>query len=507
MDMNEAAKQLLGALDDSREVPGGLALRQALRQARLDGSLESLDRIDQLLAQIRTRTRPTRESWAEKPGTANFNLLLAFYLGETVARLGQTTVDWMTNAQAQERLPEQARPPEAPWSRIIGVVGGSVAVPLGVVEDGLFGTDVQVSCRAYVERLVARVAPQETDQNVLCRQFLHAGRGAGEVNGGLAFIDALKELAPDFSIGSLERVDDLLRAIRKQAAPEYADFVNRINTQNFLRWTAYYAGSTIAHSCGLTLRWLSFDELKTQFPELEPQFETAFGCVIDDKIYFPLGIATELLFGEKPQRNFRGLAGQIQQKASPPMVSIRRLHASDEAPANISAILEKGVNQAGFLAAHGMFMMEGGASLAPTVLVPGADGTATFVDFSFHGDQESILAAADERMQANPDNAIFQVLAYDGYANLPTGRTDALLLALHLYGGGTLSGRESLVLRFACPYRPASHPEGMRIYSPKLMQYPVPKEALPALLRSFYLGVLRYKSNTFSWMKLLDESI
>ena len=88
MDMNEAARQLLGALADHREVPGGLALREALRQARLDGSLDSLDRIDQLLAQIRTRTKPTRESWAQKPGTENFNLLLAFYLGETVARLG-----------------------------------------------------------------------------------------------------------------------------------------------------------------------------------------------------------------------------------------------------------------------------------------------------------------------------------------------------------------------------------------------------------------------------------
>jgi hypothetical protein len=176
-----------------------------------------------------------------------------------------------------------------------------------------------VGCRGYVQRMLERVAPGDpTDEEAMSRYFLRALAAGGTVRGGLAFSEALPQCGLDFSIESLGRLDALLAQIRAQLQPDYAGFVNQPDGQNFLRCVGYYTGTAIARSCGLSLRWLAYEPLKAQFPELPRQLETAFGCVIDDRIYFPLGIATEMLFDPEPRRSLLGLASQIQQKVAAP---------------------------------------------------------------------------------------------------------------------------------------------------------------------------------------------
>ena len=508
MDMNERARRLMAACaDPAVQVEGGLALRTALGQARLDGSLDSVGRIDQLLTQIRTRLHPTREAWERQPGAANFVLALAFHLGEVVARQRGIEVDWMSFEEAQRRLPHAMRPPRAPWSRVLGVMGGGLCVPVGVIEEGLFAPAPQMSCAEYVRGLVQNLDPgPAADENERCQAWLRAFFAGGEIPGGLGMRPALQQCTLDFSPASLEVLDQLLAHMRGELQGDAGRLLRRTDFVNFLRWVAYYAGTAIARSMALTIRWMNHEQLARHVEGLEAGLETTLGCVIDDRAYFPLGILVELLFAAQPQRSLRGWAGQVQGVARP-MFHIRQLHASQEAPGTLGAVLEKAAMQAGFLAAHCLFLAAGGGPVAPSVLVPRRDGTAQIVDYTGHADMPSAHAAAAGRMEDNPDGAPFQVLAFDAYVYLWCGRTEAFTLVLHCYGGGVGSIHKPATVRILCPYRSAGTSQGFAIHSPKLLEVPAHFDALPALAAAFYLGVQRFRADGFSWRQLLDESI
>lgn len=509
MDMDRAAAGLLAARGGDVDVAGGLAFRTALQQVRLDDTMESLDRVDALLAQIRAKLKPTPEQWDQASDRENFTLLLAFYLGSLVATHARAPIRWYSYEDALAALPAEARPPEARWSRVVGVVGGSICVPLGVIEERLFvDGDGQMTCKAYVERLVARLQPLGTaDENRRCQEFLLAMGDGPQPAGGLAYREAVRQLGLDSTMASLERLDALLRQIRKQLTPNYDSFVNQPDTQNFLRWVAFYVGTTLARNGQLAIKWMGFAELKAQVEDLQLQFETTCGCLLDGRLYFPLGLATEILFDPAPKRSLHGFGKGILANASPPLVSIRRPDATETAGEKGNADWEAAAAQAGFLAAWGMFMAQDGKAVAPMVLVPRPDGTTQMVDFSFYGDGEAALKAADERLEGNTEKAAYQAMLFDGYANLASGRTDALTIDLRCYGGGLFSGRKALTLKIACPYRNAADPRGFAIYSPKLLECSAPKAQQPALLRRFYQGIYRFKSDTFAWDRYLDESI
>jgi hypothetical protein len=453
----------------------------------------------------------TREQWSAQPGCENVLLLLAFYLGAMVAQEGRTPLHWCTAAEARARLPNGADLPDASWSRVVGLMRDSACVPLGVLEDRLFGESPQMTCRQYVERLAAS-SLRPADENERCTRLMDAVDRGQAPEGGLAFLDVLGSLSLDRSVASLERLDALLRRIRQELRPQYDTFVNRADTQNFLRWAAFYTGMATAAAGGLSIKWLSHAELARAIDGLEFQFETTSGCVLDGRVFFPLGLVTEILLQPDPQRTLHGWARERLSSASPPPVSIRRISSTDETPGDISGIWEKALRQAGFFSAFGMFMVEGGSALSPQVLVPTADGGSTIVNFGLPGQitQES-LQAADQRLETNPENVAWQVMAFDGYANLSSGRTDAITIDMRCYGGGALSGRKPLEFKVVCPYRPASHERGFAIYSPKLLGCSAPKALLPILLRHFYVGIYSFKmdpsKSTFAWNKYLDESV
>lgn len=511
MDMDRAAASLLAARGGDAEVAGGLAFRTALKQARLDDSLESLDRVDALLTQMRARLQPTPEQWDQASDRENFALLLAFYLGAMVAKFGATPIRWYAYEDALATLPPEARPPEARWSRVVGVVGGSVCVPLGVIEERLFAdAEGQMTCRTYVERLAARLRPGgAADENRRSQDLLQAMQQGPAPAGGLAYREAVQQLGLDFSLASLERLDALLRQIRRQLAPDYDSFINQPDTQNFLRWAAFYVGTAIARSGQIAIKWMDFNELKAQVEDLQLQFETTSGCLLDGRLYFPLGLATEILFDPAPKRSLHGFAKGVLANASPPLVSILRAAVAAPAPAGekANADWEAAAGQAGFLAAWGMFMARDGAAVAPTVLVPLRDGTTQMVDFSFYGDGAAANQAAQDRLEKNPDKSAYQALVFDGFANLASGRTDALTVDLRCYGRGLFSGRKALALKLACPYRNAKDAQGFAIFSPKVLECSAPKAQLAGLLRHFYQGVDRFKADGFSWDRHLDESI
>ena len=507
-DMHQKAQDFLAALGVGADVPGGMAFRGALEQAKLDYSMESLNRVDQLLSQVRAKFAPQRESWQSQPGGDNFCLLLAFYLGEIISRQANQPIQWQTREQAAPLMPSDMPLPEASWSRVVGIIAASACVPLGVIEDALFGDSPGMSCKAYVEHRLAKLPkPAAKDENERCTQMLDAFFNDAGIVGGLAFRKHLTLAQLDYSLSSLERLDQMLRSIRATHKPMYTDCVNNPDTQNFLRFVGFYIGMTVARVGSMPVKWLDFSQAKKDLPELEFQFETSSICLLGGRFYFLLGLVTEILLQPDPQRNLPGWANDALQHAPTPIPSILRSSVQSDSASPLDELRALAIRKAGFMAAWCMFAVEGGATGAPTVFVPGEDNGGTFTDFGFYSNAESASAAAQSKMETNPDRVPFQVMSFDGYANLHTGRTDALTIELRIYASERSSMQQGFTMTVTCPYRNASDPKGFAIYSPKLLECSATAEMHSAIFQHFYLGIAEFKAQDFDWFKYLDERI
>jgi len=103
--MTEAAMHFVDCFQNGREIPGGLAYRHALAQSRLDGTVESLERIDTLLDQVRARYQPRYERFLAQQEQLNFLYLLGFYTGLTVAIRSGAPKRWISYDQLLARDP------------------------------------------------------------------------------------------------------------------------------------------------------------------------------------------------------------------------------------------------------------------------------------------------------------------------------------------------------------------------------------------------------------------
>ena len=513
-DMNQKAIALLAVLERPEAaagLAGGLAFGKALQQARLDYSMDSLERVDGLLAKIKAKFASERAGWQLQPGVENFCLLIAFYLGEVISRQSNRPMQWYTQVQAAPMMPPDNPLPDERWARLVGVIAGSPCVPLGLIDDALVGDKAPaMTCKAYVERFVARTVNAPTpdmDENKRCADMLGAFFSDAPLYGGLAFREQLKQVQLDYSLSSLQRLDQLLRFLQPELKLPPGEFINDPPSQNFMRLAAFYIGMTVARLGQIPVKWLNFEQAKQAIGELEHQFETASVCLLGGRFYFPLGLVTEILLQPGAQRNIPAWAQQALQAAPPPMPSILRasLHADVASP--LPEALQTAVQQAGFVAAYGMFMVEGGSSGAPTVYAPTANGGGVFRDFSFYDDGDAAFKAAHSLMEDNPDQLRYQVMSFDGYANLHTGRTDALTIELRVYGGAPPSGQVVFRMVVICPYRNANDAAGFAIFSPKLVECTEGSAAHGAIFKHFYQGVASYKADTFNWFNCLDERI
>ena len=98
-------------------------------------------------------------------------------------------------------------------------------------------------------------------------------------------------------------------------------------------------------------------------------------------------------------------------------------------------------------------------------------------------------------------------MSFDGYANLHTGRTDALTIELRIYANTPPTAQQAFTIVVACPYRNAGDPKGFAIYSPKLLECSATAAVHSAIFKHFYLGIKEFKVSEFDWFKYLDERI
>lgn len=171
--MNEVARHFLETYARGSEVDGGWLFAKAIQQAQLDYSDRSLGRLDQLLAAIRARAKPSREALQETLPGSNFCSLIAYYVIEVVRRRTGANIDWHDRASALRVLPAGVQLPDAPFARIIAnsLDQGAAFMPLGWVESQVLGDGRLVGAGDYVASLIAQL---ERDGPVVWWTGMHA---------------------------------------------------------------------------------------------------------------------------------------------------------------------------------------------------------------------------------------------------------------------------------------------------------------------------------------------
>ncbi len=106
MPLNPLASQYLEVFKNNGEFDGGLSFQTALQQANLDLSIESLNRVDQLLDQVRARVKPQFDTFLGVSANQNFLYLLCFYVGQCVAFNSRQGIVWLQYGELIEAFPE-----------------------------------------------------------------------------------------------------------------------------------------------------------------------------------------------------------------------------------------------------------------------------------------------------------------------------------------------------------------------------------------------------------------
>ena len=144
MTITHVALRYLKAFDNNEEFDGGLSFKTALSQSNLDGSRESLARIDTLLDQIQLRFKPDREEYFGNQAHVNFMYLLAFYVGRVVATETNSTIEWYQYDELLELMPDHRdffpRCFASSVSCILsgGTSQGNFFVPISSIQERLF---------------------------------------------------------------------------------------------------------------------------------------------------------------------------------------------------------------------------------------------------------------------------------------------------------------------------------------------------------------------------------
>lgn len=163
MDMNTRAKMYLNAFFTDAEFPGGISFRTALKQSNLDGTWESLDRVDYLLDQIRIKVKPKFGPFLDEHAKQNFLYFLCFYVGHVISAKSAKPVRWLSYQDMIREIPDNKQMfPECFQTSATCITSVSFFVPLRSITCRLFeelGEFTSKSVRLSAEANSEKKAP------------------------------------------------------------------------------------------------------------------------------------------------------------------------------------------------------------------------------------------------------------------------------------------------------------------------------------------------------------
>ncbi len=157
MTFNDIAKHYLQGFKQGEAPQDGMLKFAELRGQDLDGSLDSLDRLDAFLLKLH------EEGFADEidlddVASQNFLYMIAFYLGRLAGDRAGVEPNWVTWSAVVESNPGlKDGIPEVFGSSVMCVLGNALYIPLSVAMARLFEGIEGEGLRVSVENMVGRV--------------------------------------------------------------------------------------------------------------------------------------------------------------------------------------------------------------------------------------------------------------------------------------------------------------------------------------------------------------
>ncbi|UOP05196.1 hypothetical protein [Conchiformibius kuhniae] len=415
----------------NRTLPQGLAFAGVPQALKWDFSRADLRRLDGQLAKLARREGfdagklPARFA---RDAERNFILLLAFYIGET---LSDGAARWRNTPQRGDAF----------WDGFVLVLPDGAELPLlRLLADALCGGTTRFADPALL--------PPPPDPNDAARRAVDAVRRADAQSPPVARRSVLNAVKWDYGWESLRRLDALLDGIRTER-PEFDAFVRHDANLNLLHFCAFYLARTAAELSNNTLYFLDYAQAKTHIPDLPHDWFSQYAALIGDKIYFPFGRIASRIWDHAPEESCTDFVRFLQQTRRGTLYRCPRGKSAAQNGETLPELLQKTLRQAGFAAAYALSLrrkLPDRAVFAPMLLKPHPERHWDLHQLMFERTEDA-LACGMNILNDNPDRLPCMVLAYEGYANLPRGHFDAVMLEIRTYRPHTSALQAALPLR------------------------------------------------------------
>lgn len=141
-DLNFYVHATLARFHAKQPLPEPVAFQKALGQLQFDYTPGAIERVDRLLSQIRVKLKPEPDAFIGASENRSFLHLLAFMVGETVARYRGTHCNWLNYERLQALVADRglaANYPESFGTSVAcEIAGEGLLFPLAAIAEALF---------------------------------------------------------------------------------------------------------------------------------------------------------------------------------------------------------------------------------------------------------------------------------------------------------------------------------------------------------------------------------
>ncbi|CAB1211874.1 hypothetical protein [Acinetobacter bouvetii] len=468
-------------------------IASALKTVDLDGSFTSFKRLDQMFEAFKKQVGSLEINEQSNPAQIDTLKLLASHVGSFLAIKSGQTEKWLNREDLAEKFPQLNTLPTSFVYDVAIELPHKVLFPLLIVQQQFKQAQPERTISQQLEtELLQLLVVTAANQNKVAEEMhaiQHMYQNSIPFSCGINFENLVRISDLDYSLKSLDRLDELMRELRQNYIVSPQAFLSEQSNFYFILYLSGYLGRVIAQHAGCALRWLTPQQVsRIVNNEVPTELVTLRVAQIHDRIYFTTGHITDFLFSSVIQTSSLQYAKGIIQEllvTRPPIYAVKQTSntAQKESPIN------QALHQAGFLLGfvfqkiHGVLPRYNAEdNITPTTFPAGQ---------TFYAHLEGPDPGLKE-LEQNPANHPYNVLAYEMYACLPHLRTDAISLHIRNYG------EHAINLHLVVPFFPIFHYQGFEIIQPYVSASDlVTQQQMPQILNqmhAFFAGIEDYES-------------
>ena len=413
IDANSLMNHLLTSFEQNTHPEGGWYIETALRRLPWNQRFNSLKAFDNLISSYRNK-RGVSDGHAFLSDVAKRNtlLLLAAYLGKVLQHSTGARATWYYHADFVAANPAEHQHFAHTFNTALVLkLGEQWVLPVSLLCDQLFEAETQPNISHHIANIIQRElyfqSQNPTDAMHLLLQLVH---NQAQVPGGLAHADTIQAHDWDYSIFSLDRLDQVLQQVRSENTLSPDTWFKDSSEANFLMWASAYLASTIANMAQASLRWWNHtDTSRLMQQDLPETLASTRVAQIDQTLYFVLGYVSDYLLGNNEKSVSQYGQFVLAQLHNFPQTPLK---PHSQATASVPSLWKNAMVNAGQTAAHMLQQLVANPSQQAILLPTLCDG-GSFVQAMDKGE------TVEQHWHDNPNQRAYLSLAYEAHAFLP----------------------------------------------------------------------------------------